>query len=234
MGQRQNKKRGQELDLSDADQVFDLLKECCAESRSVGVLSDGQLREAAFATISRDGLLLNILCDVSVECFSILSLVCVTFSYGERSHVFLASVLDYQSPALLLKLPEQLATSEGRHAFRVPMLANSGLRVNVVASDKRDWNPHPVNLSLGGILIEFSRNNVPELTVGDELNVKLSLNEDAVSLRGVVRQRQGEQRYGILFPDVVRKGQVDPPEPLRKIVNEAERRWLAERVEVAV
>jgi hypothetical protein len=194
--------------------------------------------KAEFRAFSGEIVALDTLSDKS-DLFPVASLCSVAFVYGDSSYVFLASVLGFhERPApepsrLELETPLQIAASNGRIRYRVPVFRDSMLETKVITENHRLVGARALNLSLTGMLVEFAEVMDPHLSVGAAVHVTLALGGHRVTLAGEVARTHGCQ-YGIFFRDAGAAGIVDPPEPLRKIVRILERRWLRERIRAAV
>ncbi|MBN2397880.1 MAG: PilZ domain-containing protein [Deltaproteobacteria bacterium] len=116
-----------------------------------------------------------------------------------------------------------------RRAFRVAVPSSAGLMVRFALKGK-SWSATPVDLSLAGILIEFSRSEGVDIPVDTTLSIELRLNDKIATLTGLVRRRDDNQ-YGILFLESLREGELNPPETLVNIYKEIERQWLRARLE---
>ncbi len=127
-----------------------------------------------------------------------------------------------------LSLLNQDAT-ERRRAFRVAVPRSAGLMVRFTLKGKTR-SATPVDISLVGILIELSPSAVIDLPIDTTLSIELRLNEKVSTLMGLVRRRNNN-RYGILFLDSLREGELNPPESLVNIYKEIERQWLRARLE---
>jgi hypothetical protein len=150
------------------------------------------------------------------------------FCLGNRGCAFLAPVRDFQCDTfpetLSVQRPNELAT-ERRSAFRVPIFGDSAPVVQIRGNDQASWTPQPVDISLTGILVDFSKGEVPDLPIDTSVQVQLRLNEVEVELLGQVRRRDGA-RYGIFFSEVLKGGEVEPPSALSELVRELEEIWL--------
>ena len=85
---------------------------------------------------------------------------------------------------------------EERTAFRVAIPRLIDLAVTVTFNGKA-WPVTPVDLSLSGILVEFSNPEEEKIPINAEIAVELRLGDQVSDLIGIVRRRQGDQ-YGIL------------------------------------
>ena len=87
--------------------------------------------------------------------------------------------------------------TEQRMGFRVPISISSGLSASIAFGGKA-CSVRPLNLSLSGILVEFSEGEVYEMPIDIQIKITLQLQDTTVVVRGVVRRRIGNQ-YGISF-----------------------------------
>ena len=117
---------------------------------------------------------------------------------------------------------------ELRMGFRVPLSVSRGLSVSITFGGKTR-SVRPLNLSLSGILVEFSEGEVYEMPIDTHIKIRVQLKETTTVLNGVVSRRSGNQ-YGIFFPDSVRGKELDPPDSLQAICTKLEKQWLRERV----
>jgi hypothetical protein len=115
-----------------------------------------------------------------------------------------------------------------RMGFRVPLSISSGLSASITFGDKT-CSVRPLNLSLSGILVEFSEGEVYEVPIDTQIKITFQLQDTTAVLNGVVRRRSGNQ-YGIFFPDSVLGNELDPPDSLQTIYTKLEKKWLRERV----
>ncbi len=121
-----------------------------------------------------------------------------------------------------------LETTEGRMAFRVTVPRLTDLTAKLSFSGKT-WTVAPVDLSLMGILVEFSNADVADIPIDAEVGIEIRLDDKIAVLKGIVRRRKDNQ-YGILIADSMKKGELNPPEPLVLIYKELERQWLRRRL----
>jgi len=115
-----------------------------------------------------------------------------------------------------------------RKAFRIPVFPSSGLSARLRISQKT-WSVTPKNISLTGIFVEFPYGDTPGLEKDSDVELTIQLESKALTLRGIVRRREANG-YGILFPECLRDGEVYPPDSLRQMVMELQKRWIKNRV----
>jgi hypothetical protein len=113
-------------------------------------------------------------------------------------------------------------------AFRVTVPRLTDLTAKLSFKGKT-WTVAPVDLSLMGILVEFGFNDVANIPIDAEVGLELRLDDKVAALKGIVRRRKDNQ-YGILIADSMKKGELNPPEPLTLIYKELERQWLRKRL----
>lgn len=188
-----------------------------------------------FVSVTDQSLTLALMGAASGARFHPLGLCCVTFNTDGRSHVFLAHVRGFDPeaepvPLLTVRLPARMTVEEVRTATRIPVIPESGLRVCVTTDDSHFREAMGHDLSLSGIQLSFAAEDDPGLADDGEVQVELILGSTRSSLRARVRRRVG-LRYGLVFPDAVRDGNVEPPAELRTIVTELEAGYLRSQVE---
>jgi hypothetical protein len=115
-----------------------------------------------------------------------------------------------------------------RKAFRVPVFPSSGLSARLRISQK-SCSVTPKNISLAGIFVEFPYGDTPDLDEDSDIELTIKLESKSLTLRGIVRRREANG-YGILFPECLRDGEVHPPDSLRQMVMELQRRWIKNRI----
>jgi hypothetical protein len=162
--------------------------------------------------------------------FETLALCFVSSVLEGRTLLFLSSVRGTRVGAgdveeLVLSTPEQVIYEDVRSAFRVPLDHPTGISVELMGEDA-SRAIDPLNLSISGML--FRDSSGPGLPVGREVELRIALDDEVFHVRGVVRRASGGH-YGVFFPDSMRKGAIDPPEPLRRAVRRIELAWLARR-----
>lgn len=221
-------------------QVRRMLEECCDQATAATIIFTAAdiVCRGTFASVRDDAVVIELPGDFvgTNEMRSLIPLTpcLVTFFARGRSRVFMTNVLSSIEeiasgwPEIIVRVPQLVAGSDSRMAFRVPVAQDSGLRVRIVTSDDRAFAAHPIDLSLSGILIEFSEGKDPDLSISDKLRIELELDAASASLSGVVRRRAG-LRYGIYFPEALNGVEIEPPVELRSILTEIERRWLSTR-----
>ena len=212
------------------------LRECClyhAPAIILNVEAAAVCYHARLASLSSESISLEVAGET--RALSKGTRCCVSFVHRGDSHAFFSNVVEYQQNPppqlshLVLEIPSQIVGIEARMAFRVPVEWKSKLSVRMTPKSGRAATPRAIDLSLAGILIEFTEQNDPNLPIGTETEIELRSGTDSVRLKAEVRRRVGRQ-YGLFFPEVVTRQGMVPPEPLKKIVTTLERHWLKGRI----
>lgn len=189
-------------------------------SPDVGVCCRGRFQAADGETVT-----LFLHHDWAEVVFMPLSLCCVTFNTANRAHVFLSTVRRYEKgdgsgpPRLVLDVPAAVTAAEARSAFRIPVSADSGLRVQLIDGRNRVMVAIARDISFNGMLVEVPGDI--QLELRDQLTVELNLDGDLARLEAIVRRRV-KGAFGLYFPQTERvKKQLDTP--LGRIVANLER-----------
>jgi c-di-GMP-binding flagellar brake protein YcgR len=100
---------------------------------------------------------------------------CVTFCHDGRSVAFLARLVEHTGIALRFRRPKDGMVYQGRQRFRVPIIAGSGLVVQVGPEDGLRAS-HPLDISMGGVGVRFGSTVKPGWDMGQEVLIKLERN----------------------------------------------------------
>ena len=90
-----------------------------------------------------------------------------------------------------------------RRAVRFAIAPASGLTVKAISRSTPTVQPQVIDVSLGGMSIEFGEGQDPDLAMGAGLDVELSLGRTMVVMRAEVRRRAGF----VLWAGLSRPGQ---------------------------
>jgi hypothetical protein len=220
-----NQKPGQRNGL----EIVKVLRECCASGTPALALpiDTGVPYRALFLEVTSEELILATSSESMESNFYALCPCLVSFSHEERVMAFLSQIRDWNHgetpPRLVLDLPGHLLTMEHRKHFRVPLRGDHGLEVQVEAGNGRVWAVTAVDISIGGMLIEFAEE--PELPIDAGLTAVLRRRGETVTVAGIVRHRR-HRRYGVFFPDSRDEDGVGHPAALRRMVGALEEHWL--------
>lgn len=159
----------------------------------------------------------------------------VIFADGFRTTLFVSQVIGFDPdhaplPLLRIEMPDQLERTEARHTFRVPLHAKAELEI-ALRTRGRVWHPRPLDISVGGVLVQMPLHSGGELGEEDDLTIDLKIGEHSLSLEAFAQHRWGPF-YAIYFSEVLRRlrrGDTSVPEPLLRLVDALEESWLADR-----
>lgn len=157
----------------------------------------------------------------------------VVYSSAGRTFLFVANVVSYAAsvdgiPEVTLTRPREVSSGEARNSFRVPLHRDTGLRVTV-KSDQGKWSPRAVDISLGGILMDFQGGRIPEFEEDAAVMLTLSLGDQTAELEGFVGRRDGSC-YAAYFVEALRQlrdGKKTALPKISKIVDKLEAEWLS-------
>ena len=222
---------------ADLTEMFDILKECCTNSVPAVIISpdNNLIFEARFAS-DADGIITFEVLQEQGNALRSLSTCCVSYFRDGRAFIFLSVVQGYRhlktsdNPRLLLSHPTAITATDVRRAFRVPVLAEIGLSIKMVV-DGKPLCPRPGDISFGGMMVVFPEKAVPDLEIGQTLEMSVELEHNQVDLKGEIRQQFGDHKnkFGIFFPDCYSGDAFNPPEAFRRIVMGTEKAWLKHR-----
>ena len=213
------------------------LQACCRDEICAAILQteSNRICQASFSRVSSNSLVF----DVNVpEGFDFLPLAACLVSYFHegKAYTFVSRVREshpgnkLSSRRLFLRLPEQVAVSQARWTFRVSLDRIEGFEVTLTPPWGSVFQATPLDLSLGGMRIEFPEKNDPDLDFGSKAKLSMRFEGHEVVLRAEIRSRENHA-YGLFFPEVLKDGELDPPESYRSIVNAIEKQWLKLRSE---
>ena len=109
------------------------------------------------------------------------------------------------------------------HRTSIDNAHDLGLRIQVSKEDGRTWTVRPIDISLGGVKVDFPEEELPELSLGSQFGVEIRLEKKVARLTGVIG-RQKERRCSLFFREVYpEKGRIaEPPRGLREIIQVVE------------
>lgn len=203
------------------------LTDCCLRNEAATVISpdSGIVCKGEFHQLDRDSVTIRL----RKNAFPMLSesLCCVSFNYQQRPRAFFATILgvvDKTRPDIVLVLPSEIAAAERRHATRVQVLPESGLKAHVTLQNGKKIKCTAVNISTVGVLVDFKPELMPTLPKDTYLYVTLRTKGSSVDLpaRSVRRHERG---YGLSFATDW-QGDVDLRDELVGIVKDVENVWV--------
>ena len=188
--------------------------------------------QGRFAAIAENTVTFD-LTDRPAEELRPLTVCCITLYRNGRAFLFASLVREY-TPRLagrlarvVVRLPDKVVGSDMRESFRVPVMAGVDIRCTLRLGDQ-SWPTSVVDVSLGGIQLEFRPGQEPDLEVGRHVTLDLALGPDAATLKAEVRRKQ-DRRVGLFFYEHFHFDEFRSPDAFRRIVLALERHWLATR-----
>lgn len=112
-----------------------------------------------------------------------------------------------------------------RRSFRVPVNDASGLAV-VMSKDGMHIPVRARDISVTGISLENSFPEGVKIEQEDEVVIQLEFEGNVETIAGIVK-RVGYETIGLLFPDSLRGEAIEPPDEIRQMVMQLQRRWIA-------
>lgn len=210
--------------------AFMVVQECCQRKlpAMVVVPDTGMTCKGTFDRTTPDMVLLSATKEESLA-YRPQSVCFIVFSLEARGFMFPASVLDRNiHPAatekhITLGFPEYLVAMEIRQWFRITVPRNTALAVHVLDPGGAVLKPRALNISLGGILIDFDEGACPSVHEGGSLRMKLTHEGTTIKFNAEVRRRQ-ETEFGLAI-----SSDTHDTQDYRQIVTAVEREWLQQR-----
>jgi hypothetical protein len=220
--------------ILDPAEVSRFLWEFNSVSTPAVIITEEKVYQGRFSRVSKERVSLEVLSPMGDDAFPLGSRCAISFHLGVRSGIFVSEVLELvesaspRPPEVVLRYPKVVARGETRRTFRYPVSPMLQLRVVLTDNEGQFHNPKALDLSLAGILLEFPGARVPDLSIGNEVNLEIRLKNHLVRLIGEVRH-QRQRQCGLVFKDVLDAGLLDPPQMLITLLRAVEARWLEER-----
>lgn len=195
-----------------------------ADETTEGVLSSLNGRELRVRVPAESGRL-----DLPVR-----AICCVSFADDDSHGAFLTLVEDVRKGAdgvcdVTLSMPSEILTTNLRESFRVPIVAEMGLRVTLQTADGKVFAPRLNNIATTGMQVAFPQAVEPKWPLGTRLVVDLQWHEEHLALAAEVRRRSGA-RYGLTFVHEPAHDERHRRETLRRLVQRVQQHWLKVRV----
>ncbi|MCP4677601.1 MAG: hypothetical protein GY854_19215 [Deltaproteobacteria bacterium] len=214
------------------DNTPEKLQQLCDKQRYSSIMLPdlGAIYEGCFFELCETSITIKVYSEVVTEPVRF-GACCISYYQNNRSCVFISHVLEYNHdpawdyPRLTIGLPNMVATTETRKAFRVPVIEDSGLELTLTTTDGQKSSPTAENISFGGLFVTYAQGDDPQLEVGSKIEAELRLLDHQVRVKSEIRSRR-EQSYGLFFFELVRDDDFDPPDSLRAIINVLERLWI--------
>lgn len=210
------------------------LKDCCA--RHLPALIAQPVTEttikAAFSLIDGDTLRFEVRGQAGAI-FQDLAPAVVSYLIDNTLHVFVGSVTGFTPSTttgyLTMTLPPFVIQPDMRRFFRVPLVDAGRIQVRMEDQGYGIYEPQLVDLSVGGMLIQFPSDADPHLDIHSPLKVKLELDEQVANYLAEVRHTRGG-KYGLMFiesPDAM--DSIREAESLKEILATVGNAWLGKR-----
>ena len=216
--------------ILDWNQTKSVLGECCMRKLpAVVIMPDvGATCRTSFSAQTSETVYLTVTDEITHE-FRPLSTCFVSFCAEGRGLIFVASVQEANESQqtrrreLMLSVPMHIVSTEIRRWYRVPVVPDAGLQTWVTLRDGSQVATHCINISLGGLMVEFSERTDPDLALSTLIPVEAQYNDMRLVFSAEVRRRS-DQKYGFYVPPDVRDDRV-----YRQLVTALEREWLQRR-----
>ena len=128
-------------------------------------------------------------------------------------------------PALLQegrRRPVAVALQERRNIRRMSVKPQQNLPVAIRCGQGAVCKGRVINVSAQGMLVEFSSNQMPPVSVGAQVSVKLHYLGDSIWLPGLVRHRMGK-KMGFYFPTLTNQPKRSIKHPLTVVLHSLSR-----------
>lgn len=209
------------------------IKECCARHLPA-IVAQPETETAIKAAFSlfRDGRVRFEVRGQPGAMFKDLVPAVVSYLSDGALRVFVGAVTGYEPSAtkgyLSVTLPPFVIQPDLRRSFRIPLIEAGMVQVRMEDQGYSVYEPHLVDISVGGMLVEFPVDSDPRLNLKSALKVQLQLDEKVANYFAQVRHaRPG--KYGLMFvegPDML--DSVKEDKVLSEILAAVEKAWLAQ------
>lgn len=177
------------------NRVRDILKECCKLASPATLLlpDTSQSYTTHFAEVTTEMVTLSLVGAGEVD-YRNAAICFVTYSLGGRQHVFMTSMIAPEEAGMAgkgrvdLEMPPNLAITQMRRWYRVPVVDPKSVNLRVQGDEGRAHFPTLINLSTGGLLVEFDEKKIPIFADKEILRLRLSI--DTLTLEREVEVRQ--------------------------------------------
>ncbi|MDZ4860668.1 MAG: PilZ domain-containing protein [Candidatus Hydrogenedentes bacterium] len=210
--------------------VFPALKACCARRIHVIVASPftGSAVTGNFSAVLADAVTFDVV-GQAAAIFEKLTPSVVSFVMEDRLHVFVGAVIGFlpgaSSGTLTLTIPPFILQPDLRRSFRVPLIDQVRMRVQVEEQGYRVLEPTIIDLSSGGMLVEFPDD--PGLDLNSGHKIKIQLDGRTANFVAEVRHNHAG-KYGLMFIDPMNASDaLQDNESLAAIVSEIKDHWVS-------
>lgn len=213
------------------------IDEFCEQKRLVSLTLADQERvlPCRFSGFESDSVTLEVLSPGTEELTGLPLPCTLIFTDGNETNLLFGSAKSFTRdpgsfPKIRLRVADRISKTETRTSFRVPLSPTSKLQVTL-RSEEKEWTPRPVDISLGGILLDFSAVEVPDLWDCEDLTIKLTIDDQSVELDGFPGRRD-DSCYAVYFSEALRslrRAPTEIPRVLGGIIEKLEQEWLEQQ-----
>ena len=209
------------------------LKDCCARHLPVIIAQPGSQAavKASFSLVGEDHLRFEVRGQAGAN-FTNLAPAVVSYQFDGNLHVFVGAITGFSPSAgsghLTMTPPPFIIQPDMRRFFRVPLIEPG--RVQVRMEDQGGYSvfePNLVDVSVGGMLIEFPVEVDPHFDLKSAMKVQLQLDEQIANYLAEVRHaRPG--KYGLMFVEAPSAADsLKEDQALKEILSVVEKTWLS-------
>lgn len=216
---------------AECEEVLEEMRACCHEKISVGIIrtDDNQVFQGTFWAVEGTSVILKAETHGAHKLLP-LSTCMISYSRRGQAHLFISLLRSVREESsgdvgfVSLKPPRQVAVAQVRGSFRIPLQDIPELEVSIQAPGQKPVRVLPCNISLGGMMVDFTDGSEP-LSKGSRCKVITRYKNKGMVMDAEIRHKNGST-YGLFFPRVYKGGRFDPPENYRWVVSSLERAWL--------
>ena len=182
-----------------------VLRECCdqrAECLCQLVHSEDSM-QAVFLGLGERGIEFQIPAEEACKSLHPKAICCVSFSYRTSFCAFVGCLLDvYQQESgerrLITAAPKDLAVTNLRQSFRVPVIRDACLETIIRTTNNRQITVSTLDIAEGGMEIQFPPDDEHGLAVGNNVAVELRFQGQIIQRKAEIRRLAGS-RCGLYF-----------------------------------
>lgn len=210
------------------------INQCCARHLPV-IIAQPETEtsvKAAFSLVENDQLRFEVRGQAGAV-FKDLAPAVVSYLMDGHLHVLVGAVTGFTPSTgkgyLTMTLPPFIIQPDLRRFFRVPLIEPGRVHARMEDQGYGIYEPRVLDLSVGGMLIDFPVEADPKLELNSALRVQLQLDDQVANYLAEVRHtRPG--KYGLMFvesPDAM--DSLRESAALKEILAAVEKAWLAQK-----
>ncbi|GMU94387.1 MAG: hypothetical protein AMXMBFR4_34450 [Candidatus Hydrogenedentota bacterium] len=214
----------------------EILHACCSMKLPVTVVvpESGVSARGRFLSVSDDKVVIESPATAGVQ-IGVLAQCLVIFVNEGQIYVFV-SVLQcaevgrgMENPKLTLTKPAYVLRPESRRWFRIPVLDRESVEVKFETEGYEYGDPTLLDLSVGGMLLEFQDDQDPGISPDTPVRIELQMEDKVVQYVAEVRYAH-DHRYGLMFvPDADAEEAANAEGILREILTKLGSMWSSHR-----